>query len=94
MCTAGQSDKIINNESGSARSTHRREENYEAYPQNKFRLQILPLLRWGHYDAHARRVCWLFWKALTQFADNRTTFTHRPLCLKFSRKSSNPPHVK
>jgi hypothetical protein len=26
---------------------------YEAYPQNKLRLQILPLQRCGHYGAHA-----------------------------------------
>jgi hypothetical protein len=28
---------------------------YEAYPQNKFRLQILPLQPCGHYDAHFGR---------------------------------------
>jgi hypothetical protein len=31
---------------------------YEAYPQNKFRLQILPLQRCGHYGAHACIVSW------------------------------------
>jgi hypothetical protein len=67
---------------------------YEVYPQNKFRLQILPLQRCGHYDAHACRVCWSFWKAQTQIADNWTTFTHCPVCLKCSRKSRSPPRVK
>jgi hypothetical protein len=33
---------------------------YEAYPQNKFRLQILPLQRCSHNRAHACRVCWSF----------------------------------
>jgi hypothetical protein len=28
------------------------------------------------------------------FADNRTMFTHRSVCLKCSRKSRSPPHVK
>jgi hypothetical protein len=42
---------------------------YEAYPQNKFRLQILPLQRCGHYGAHACKVCSSFWKVRTQFAD-------------------------
>jgi hypothetical protein len=66
----------------------------ETYPQNKFRLQILPLKRCGHYGAHACRVWWSFWKAWMQFADNRTTFTHRSVCLKCSRKSLSPPNVK
>jgi hypothetical protein len=46
---------------------------YEEYPQNKFRLQTLPLQRCGHYGAHACRVCWSFWKARAQFADNRNS---------------------
>jgi hypothetical protein len=33
---------------------------HEAYQQNKFRLQILPLQRFSHYGAHACRVCWSF----------------------------------
>jgi hypothetical protein len=32
-------------------------------------------------------VYWSLWKARMQVADNRTTFTHRPECLKCSRKS-------
>jgi hypothetical protein len=67
---------------------------YEGYPQNKFRLQILPLQRCGHYGTHACRVSWFFWEARAPFADNRTAFTHRPVCLQCSRKSRNPPHVK
>jgi hypothetical protein len=43
---------------------------YEAYPQNNLCSQILQLQRCGHYGAHACRVCWSFWKARTQFADN------------------------
>jgi len=30
---------------------------YEDYPENKFRLRILPLQRCGHDGAHACRVC-------------------------------------
>jgi hypothetical protein len=67
---------------------------YEAYPQNKFHLQILPMQRCGHYGVHTCRVCWSFRKARTQFADNQTTFKHHPVCLKCSRKSRSPPHVK
>jgi hypothetical protein len=67
---------------------------YEAYPQNKFRLQILSLQCCGHDGAHLCRVCWSFGKAWTPFADNRTTFTHHPVCLQCSRKSRSPPHVK
>jgi hypothetical protein len=66
---------------------------YEAYPQNKLRLQIFPLQRCGHYGAHACRVCWSFLKAETPFADNLTTFTHCPARLKFSWKSRSPLHV-
>jgi hypothetical protein len=54
---------------------------YEAYLQNKFRLQILLLQHCSHCGAHACRVCWSFWKAQTPFADNRTAFMHRPVCL-------------
>jgi hypothetical protein len=67
---------------------------YEAYTQNKLRLQILPLQRSDHYGAHAYRVCWSFWKTRTQFADNRRMCTNRPVCLKCSRNSRSPPHVK
>jgi hypothetical protein len=67
---------------------------YEAYPQNKFHLQILPLQHCGHDSAHACRVCWSFGKARTRFADNRTAFTYRLMCLQCSRKSRSPPHVK
>jgi hypothetical protein len=31
------------------------------------------------------RVCWCFWKAWAQFADNRTTFTHRPVFKMFKK---------
>jgi hypothetical protein len=47
---------------------------YKAYPQNKFRLQILSLQRCGHNGAHLCRVCWSFGKARTPFADNQTMF--------------------
>ena len=30
---------------------------YEGYPENKFRLRILPMQRCGHDGAHACRVC-------------------------------------
>jgi len=30
---------------------------YEGYPENKFRLRILPLQRCGHDGAHVCRVC-------------------------------------
>jgi hypothetical protein len=66
---------------------------YKAYPQNKFRLQILPLQHCGHNGAHACRVCWSFGKARTQFADNQTVFTHCPVCLQCSRKSRSQLHV-
>jgi hypothetical protein len=64
---------------------------FEVYPKNKIRLQILPLQHCGHYGAHPCRVCWPFWKAQTQFADNQTTFSHHPVCLQCSRKSRSPP---
>jgi hypothetical protein len=67
---------------------------YEAYPQNKFRLQILLLQGCGHDDAQACRVSWSFGKARTPFADDRTAFTHRSVCLQGLRKSRSPPHVK
>jgi hypothetical protein len=60
----------------------------------RFYLQISLLQRCGHYGAHACGVCWPFWNAWTPFADNRTTFTHRPVCSQCSRKSRSPPHVK
>jgi hypothetical protein len=69
-------------------------ERYKAYPQYKFRLQILPLQRCGHYGAHACRVCWSYWEAWMQFADNQTMFTHCPVCLQCSRKSRSPLHAK
>jgi hypothetical protein len=31
---------------------------YEAYPKNKFHLQILPLQHCGHNGAHAYSICW------------------------------------
>ena len=43
--------------------------NYEGYPENKFRLRILPLQRCGHDGAQAFRVFGFFVKARTQFAD-------------------------
>ena len=54
---------------------------YEGYPENKFRLQILPLQRCGHDGAQACRVFGFFVKARTQFADIWTVFTHRAVCL-------------
>ena len=54
---------------------------YEGYPENKFRLQILPMQRCGHDGAHACQVCWFCGKARTEFADIRTVFTHRAVCL-------------
>jgi len=42
---------------------------YEGYPENKFRLRILPLQRCGHDGAQACRVFGFFVKARTQFAD-------------------------
>lgn len=47
---------------------------YEAYPQNEFSLQLLPLQCCGRYDAHACWVCCSFWKARTSFTDNRTAY--------------------
>jgi hypothetical protein len=67
---------------------------YEVYLQNKFHLQILLLQHCGHCGAHVCRVCWSFWKARMQLADNQTTFTHCPVCLQCSRKLRRPPHVK
>jgi len=54
---------------------------YEGYPENKFRLRILPLQRCGYNGAHACPVCWFCDNARTQFADFRTVFTHRVVCL-------------
>jgi len=42
---------------------------YEGYPENKFRLRILPLQRCGHDGAQACRDFGFFVKARTQFAD-------------------------
>jgi len=42
---------------------------YEGYPENKFRLRILPLQCCGHDGAQACRVFGFFVKAQTQFAD-------------------------
>jgi hypothetical protein len=64
--------------------------NYEAYPQNKFCLKILPLQRCGHYGAHVCRLFWSFWKVRMQFADSWTMFMHHPVCLKCSRKTEKP----
>ena len=44
-------------------------EMYEGYPENKFRLRILPLQRCGHDGVQACRVFGFFVKARTQFAD-------------------------
>jgi hypothetical protein len=54
---------------------------YVGYPQNKFRLRILPLQRCSHDGAHTCRVCWFCGKVRTQFADIRTVFTHRVVYL-------------
>jgi hypothetical protein len=75
-------------------STKLNETWYEAYPQNEFRLQILPLQCCCHDRAHTCRVCWSFGTARTRFAGNQTAFTHRPVCLECWRKSRSPPHVK
>jgi hypothetical protein len=48
---------------------------HKVYPQNTFRVQILPLQCCGHDGAHACRVYWSFGKAWTPFAHNRTVCT-------------------
>jgi len=42
---------------------------YEAYPESKSRLRILPLQRCGHDGARVYRVFLFFVNARTQFAD-------------------------
>jgi len=54
---------------------------YEVYPENKFRLRILPLQCCGHDDAHACRVCGFCGKARTKFSDIPTVFKRHAVCL-------------
>jgi len=58
---------------------------YEGYPENKFRLLILPLQRCGHDGVRVCRVCWFCGKAQTQFADIRTVSTHHVVFIMFKK---------
>ena len=55
---------------------------YEGYPENKFRMWILPLQRCSHNGVHACRDCWFCGQAWMEFADIPTVFMHCAVCLR------------